>query len=205
MSLFAVWVPIITFIVIGLYLVVQRQFRLHDDRTIDEVTVFLRRVDWDEAQNLFDPASERYSRLVQSDYHFRRTMRVRIHAAREFVWRMYHNVRLVHEWANTELRDLLDKSIDDCSDREKLIMALAEQASYFRALALMRLFELTMWTAFRVERWPFMYIPSVAAMRKCGQQNELDFLELYDQLKNAAAGLALNYGKDFYDEMLALF
>ena len=188
---------------IGLYLLIHRQFRFDDDRTIDEVTVFCRPVDWDEVQELFDVKRERYSRLVQSNYHLRRTMRVRIHEAREYLWRMYHNVRVVHEWANTELRDIIDKPLDRCTERERLVMAIAEKAGHFRVLATIRLVELTVWTVFRIERWPFIHIPSVAAMRKCGERGKLDLLELYGQLKDAAAGLALTYGKDFHDEMLA--
>jgi hypothetical protein len=203
-SVFLVWIPLVAFGLIALYLLIHRQFRFDDDRTIDEVMVFFRKIDWDEAQDLFDQMRERYLRLVQSDYHFRRTMRVRIHEAREFFWRMYHNIRVVHEWANTELRDIGDKSFDDCTEREKLIMAVAEKAAHFRALTMIRLVQLTAWTVFRIERWPFIHIPSVAAMRKCGEWGELDLLELYSQLKDAAAGLALRYGKDFHDEMLAL-
>jgi hypothetical protein len=113
-------------------------------------------------------------------------------------------VRVVHEWANTELRDIVDKSPDDCTEREKLIIAVADKAAQFRALTMIRLVQLTVWTVFRIERWPFIHIPSVAAMRKCGEWGELDLLELYTQLKDAAAGLALRYGKEFHDEMLAL-
>jgi hypothetical protein len=203
-SLFPVWIAIIIFGLIGLCLLINRQFRFDDDRTIDEVMVFFRKIDWDEAHDLFDQMRERYLRLVQSDYHFRRTMRVRIHEAREFFWRMYHNIRVVHEWANTELRDIGDKSPDDCTEREKLIMAVAGKAAHFRALTMFRLIELTAWTVFRIERWPFIHIPSVAAMRKCGERGEFDLLELYSQLKDAAASLALRYGKDFHDEMLTL-
>jgi len=116
---------------------------------------------------------------------------------------MYHNVRVVHEWANTELRDIIDKPLDRCTERERLVMAIAEKAGHFRVLATIRLVELTVWTVFRIERWPFIHIPSVAAMRKCGERGKLDLLELYGQLKDAAAGLALTYGKDFHDEMLA--
>ena len=198
------WIPIIIIGAIGLYLLMHRQFRFDEDRTIDEVTVFCRKVDWDEAQELFDLMRERYSRLVQSDYHFRRTMRVRIHEAREFLWRMYHNVRVVHEWANTELRDIVDKPLDRCTERERFVMAIAEKAGHFRVLATIRLVELTVWTVLRIERWPLIHIPSVAAMRKCGEGGELDLLELYGQLKDAAAGLALTYGKDFHDEILAI-
>lgn len=203
-SLSPVWIPIILFGLIGLCLAIHRQFRFDDDRTIDEVTVFFRKLDWTEAQGLFDLTEERYLRIVQSKYHFRRTMRVRIHEAREFLWRMYHNVRIVHEWANTELRDIGDKSVERYTERERLILAIAERAAHFRALATFRLIELTVWTVLRIEKWPLIRIPSVAALRKGGAEGEIDLLELYGQVKNAAVGLALTYGKEFHDDMLAL-
>jgi hypothetical protein len=189
---------------VGLCLAIHRQFRFDHDRTIDEVGVFLRTLDWREANELFDIGGERYLRIVQSKYHFRRTMRVRIHEAREFIWRMWHNVRVVHEWANTELRDIADKSSDRYSERERLIMAVADRALEFRVVAISRLVELTFWTVLRVEKWPFIRIPSVAALRKCGTKDDVDLLDLYGQVKEAAAGLALTYGKEFYDDMLAL-
>jgi hypothetical protein len=201
---FAAWVPITLFGLIGLYLLIQRQFRFDDDRTIDEVTVFFRKIDWNEVEELFDPVGERYLRLVQSNYHFRRTMRVRIHEARELLWRMYHNVRVVHEWANTELRDMLDKSPDRSTERERMIVAVSERAAHFRALATIQLVKLTAWTVLRIERWPFIRIPSVASLCKCGDNGNLDLLEVYRQLKDAAAGLALTYGKQFHDDMLTM-
>lgn len=189
---------------ISLYLAIHRQFRFEYDRTIDEVTVFFRKVDWAEASEIFDIIGERCLRVVQSRYHFRRTMRVRIHEAREFLWRMYHNVRVVQEWANTELRDIADKSIERYTERERLILAVADRAANFRMFATFRLIELTIWTVLRVEKWPFMRIPSVAALRKCGNFGESDLLDLYGQVKEAAVGLALTYGKEFHDDMLAL-
>lgn len=166
--------------------------------------MFFRKLDWTEAEELFDITRERYLRIVQSNYHFRRTMRVRIHEAREFLWRMYHNVRVVHEWANTELQDIADKSIERHTERERLIIAIAQTAAHFRVFATFRLIELTFWTVFRVEKLPFIRIPSVAALRKCGAAGEFDLLVLYSQLRESAAGLALTYGKDFHDDMLAL-
>lgn len=204
MSTLSVWIPFLLFGVIAIYFVIHRQFRFDDDRTIDEVAIFFRQIDWVEALDIFDLVGERYLRIVQSDYHFRRTMRVRIHEAREFLWRMYHNVRVVHEWANTELRDLTYESIECCTERERLIMAIADRAIDFRVFATFRLIELTIWTVLRVEKWPFMRIPSVAALRRCGSEGEFDLLDLYNQLKTAAAGLALMYGKEFHDDILSL-
>jgi hypothetical protein len=197
------WLPLALFALLWLYLLLHKQFRLAE-RTIDEVTVFLRKIDWDEINQLFDLGEERYLRVVQSDYHYKRSMRVRIHKAREFLARMYHNVRVVHEWANTELQDVLHKTPAHCTEREKQMMAIAEKAAYFRALTMFRLFELTLWTVLRVEKWPVLRIPSVARLRQCGEKGQFDLLDLYGELKEASAGLALVYGKQFYDEILAV-
>lgn len=197
------WLPLALFALLWLYLLVHKQFRL-SERTIDEVTVFLRKIDWEEINQLFDLGEERYLRIVQSDYHYQRSMRVRIHKAREFLARMYHNVRVVHEWANTELQDVREKTPAHCTERQRQIMTIAEQAGYFRAIAMFRLFELTLWTLLRVEKWPFLRIPSVAALRKCGDKGKFDLLRLYGDLKEASAGMALMYGKQFYDEILAV-
>jgi hypothetical protein len=196
----AFWLPLAIFAFLWIYLLLHRQFRLAE-RTIDEVTVFLRKIDWDEINQLFDRGEERYLRIVQSDYHYERAARIRIHKAREFLARMYHNVRVVHEWANTELRDMQDKTSAHCTERQKQMMAIAEKAAYFRAMAMFRLLQLTMWTVLRVEKWPLMRIPSIASLRNCG--GEGDLLKLYAELKEASAALALLYGKQFYDEILA--
>lgn len=196
----AFWLPLAIFAFLWIYLLLHRQFRLAE-RTIDEVTVFLRKIDWDEINQLFDRGEERYLRIVQSDYHYERAARIRIHKAREFLARMYHNVRVVHEWANTELRDVQDKTSAHSTERQKQMMAIAEKAAYFRAMAMFRLLQLTMWTVLRVEKWPLMRIPSIASLRNCG--GEGDLLKLYAELKEASAALALLYGKQFYDEILA--
>lgn len=195
------WLPLALFAFLWIYLLLHKQFRLAE-RTIDEVTVFLRKIDWEEINQLFDRSEERYLRIVQSDYHYQRSVRIRIHKAREFLTRMYHNVRVVHEWANTELQDVHDKTSAHCTERQRQMMAIAEKAAYFRAMAMFRLFQLSMWTVLRVEKWPLLRIPSIASLRNCGADGDL--LKLYTELKEASAGLALLYGKQFYDEILAV-
>lgn len=195
------WLPLALFALLWVYLLLHKQFRLAE-RTIDEVTVFLRKIDWEEINQLFDRGEERYLRIVQSDYHYQRSVRIRIHKAREFLTRMYHNVRVVHEWANTELQDVHDITAADCTERQKQMLAIAEKAAYFRAMAMFRLFQLSMWTILRVEKWPLLRIPSVARLRSCGADGDL--LKIYMELKEASAGLALVYGKQFHDEILAV-
>lgn len=198
----AFWLPLAAIAALWLYMLIRRQVRMAE-RTIDEVTVFLRKVDWDETLEVFDLARERYLRIVQSDAHFRRTMRVRIHKAREFMARMYHNVRVVHEWATTELNDIFEKPPETCTNEDKKLRAIAEMAREFRMLATIRMIKLTIWMVLRIERWPIVRIPSIASLRHCGAQGNIDLIELYDRLKNAAADVALTYGPQFSDEIQA--
>jgi len=203
-NVFSHWLPLALFALVFLYLLIHQQFRL-GDRSIDEVTMFLRRLDWTEVLEVFDLPRERWLKTSQPRRQYRRTMRVRIHAAREFIARMYHNVRMVHEWANTQLRAINGKPEESLTDRERQIVTLAQKAVEFRAFALLRLFQLTLWSVLRIETWPLAAVPSIAALRRCGHQGELDLLELYRVLQEAIARLALARGLRFHDEVRAGF
>lgn len=181
-NIFPFWLPLGLFALIWVYMLIHRQFRL-GDRSIEEVTGFLRKLDWAETLEVFDLSRERYLKTSQSKHQYRRTMRVRIHAAREFIARMYHNVRVVHEWANTALRAICEKPPETLTPRERQIMALAEKAVEFRILALLRLIKLTLWIVLRIETWPLVSVPSIAALRRCGLQGEFDLIELYRHLQ----------------------
>jgi hypothetical protein len=201
-NVFSHWLPLALFALVFLYMLIHRQLRL-GERSMDEVTMFLRRVDWSEVQEVFDLTRERWLKTSQPGRQYRRTMRVRIHAAREFIARMYHNVRMVHEWANTELRAIGEKPPEACTDRDRQIVALAQKAVEFRVFALLRLFQLTIWSVLRIEIW--LAVPSVAALRRCGDRGELDLLELYHALQEAVTRLTLDYRLRLNDEVRAEF
>jgi hypothetical protein len=186
------------------FVIAYRQFQLRD-RTIDEVIIFLRKIDWEELAAIYDIGAEYKSILfADSDYQcFRRSMRVRIHTAREFAWRMYNNARVIHQWASTELADLPTELDGRRKEQEEKIKKLLFIAIEARATILMHLVKLTAWTVFRADRWPRAKIPSVASLRKSPEQ--CDLIELYTTLKVAAADLALRYGRNFHDEVLAAF
>src|SRR5258708_38828373 len=185
-SLLPLWVSLGFFALIWVYMLIHRQFRL-GVRTPEEVTAFLRKIDWDETQELFDLARERSLRLYQSDRHFRRIMRVRIHKAREFIARMYHNVRVVHEWANTEVRIICEKPRETWTDHEHQIMALAAAATQFRMLALKCLIQLSFWTVVRIESWT--PVPSIATPHRCVPGGELNLIDLNRRLQNTSPQL----------------
>ncbi|HWZ46362.1 MAG TPA: hypothetical protein VNW97_23015 [Candidatus Saccharimonadales bacterium] len=198
------WAPLTIFAVLWVYLMVHRQFRLQE-RAPDEVAAFLRRIDWNGALEVFNLPRERYLRETQTEDQFRRTMRVRLHMAREYTARMAHNVCVVHEWANTEMKDAWEKPPEAWTEREHKLQAVAVMAGEFRAFAFMRRTRLTLWIVLRAERWPQPRIPSIAALRLCGVQGEFDLLEKYRHLKESCADAALTYGLPFHEELLAGF
>lgn len=196
------WVPLAIFVFLWIYLTIHRQFGLQE-RAPDEVTAFLRHIEWDGTLEVFDLPRERYLRETQTDRQFRHTMRVRLHMAREYTARMAHNVRVVHEWANTEMNGAWEKPLEACTERERKLMVVAQMAAEIRFFAAMRLFWLTLWTVLRADLWPRWGIPSIAALRRCGVDGEFDLLERYRQFKESCAEAALTYGLRFHDELVA--
>src|SRR5438552_11410908 len=108
-----------------------QQFWLRE-RTIDDVKVFLRKIDWDDVREVFDGARERYALRSQSGDHLRKTMRANLLKAREFLSRMSHNARIVHQWANTELKNLLHGAADSSPDQEHQLRETVQMAADFR-------------------------------------------------------------------------
>jgi hypothetical protein len=172
------------------------------ERTIDDVKVFLRKIDWDDLQEVFDGAREQYVRRTQTGHHIRRTMRGNLLKAREFLSRMSHNAHIVHQWSNTELKNLLKGASDFSPDMQAQLREIAQMAADFRSLSRMRRIRLTLWITLRADQWPLGQIPSIASLRNLGANGELDLILLYQELKKAAAKLALPYGQQFHDEVL---
>ncbi|SRR5579859_1219465 len=188
--------------IVLLYAASQRQFQV-GERTLDEVTVFLRKLNWDEVREVFDRARERYIRMTQSGRPLRRTTRANFLKAREFISRMCHNARIVQEWANTELAELLNGAGDYSEDEADQLREIARLAAEFRRLARMRLLKLTLWTVLRADRWPLKSVPSIASLRNLGANGEIDLIMQYEKLKKGAANLALPYGQQFQDHVLS--
>lgn len=177
---------------------VHRQFSL-PERAREEITSFLRHVDWDETREVFDLPRERYLRNTQPDQLFRRTMRVRVHMAREYTSRMAHNVRIVQEWANREIKDAWEKPESALNEKERKLIAVSQTAAEFRVLAAFRNIHLTLWLLF----WRFLDPPSIAALRKCGAENEVDLLALYSRFKENCGEAALTYSQRFYEAIIS--
>ena len=172
------------------------------ERTIDDVKVFLLRIDWDDLRELFDLGREQYTRRTQSGHHLRRTMRMNMRKAREFLSRMSHNAYTLQLWAKTELRHS-SRNGQFSPETRAQFRAAAQMAADFRSLSRMQRIKLGWWILLKAERWPVGQMPSIACLRNLGTQGELDLLYLYQELKTNAAKLALPYGQQVYDDFLA--
>ena len=172
------------------------------ERTIDDVKVFLRKIDWDDLGELFDIAREQYTRRTQPGHYLRKTMRKDLLKAREFLSRMSHNAYTLQLWAKTELRNL-SRNAHFSPELRTQFRATAQMAADFRSLSRMQRIKLGWWIMLRAEQWPVGQMPSIASLRNLGTQGELDLIFLYLELKTNAAKLALPYGQQVYDDMLA--
>jgi hypothetical protein len=197
-----VWLSLGTSMLVLLYAASQQQFQVGES-TLDEVPVFLRRLNWDEVCEVFNRAREQYIWMTQTGYNLRRTTRANILKAREFISRMCHNAHIVQEWANTELEELLNGSDEYSVDKMNQLRETARIAAEFRSLSRMRLLKLSLWTVLRAERWPLKQVPSIASLRNLGANGEIDLIVQYEKLKKGAANLARPYGQQFQDHVLS--
>lgn len=186
-----------------MFVIAYLQFQL-GERTIDEVVIFLRKIDWDELNELFNIGAEAIAWVfADSDYYcFRRDLRIRIHKAREFAWRMYNNARVIQQWASTELSGLSVELVERREEQHRKIQHALDLAIEARSLMMIRLVKLTVWTLLRADRWPVQFVPRIAVLRKSESE---DLIELYDALRRASADLARRYGQKFHDEVIAAF
>ena len=203
MNLFVNWlVPLICVAVIGMYAFARKQFHLRE-RTLDEVTQFIQRLDWDELHETFDVVQEAKLIIFSSGYCLRRSWRVRIHTAREFMSRMHHNVRIIQELVRTEIDDLIHEFEDRRPQRQQQLDEAMNLIVGLRAALMIQTFKLTLWILLRADKWPVRRLPSIARLRTCG--GDYDLIDNYKNLREAAAAIALRYGQRFHDELHAAF
>lgn len=178
----------------ALYLLLQRLTRF-SKRTWDEVPEFLRRVDHQAIEKLFDPAEEAELLVFGNS---RRTLRGRLDLAREYLENLYHNVTIVYQWGETEWWDMVHHNLEYEEDTRQKMLMLHREAITFRVAARMVLIKIWLWSLLNFDKWPFAPRPSVAALRQPGS---VDLLHAYKRVKAAAAALASIYGDEHSAEI----
>src|SRR5258708_34302266 len=117
-----VWIIILEAVILGLLRVLLHQRALFKERTWDEVPELLRRLDGDEVSKLFDVEAEFDASMLRHSHRARRTLRVKLDMAREYLRRMQHNALIIFQWADTEWSDMVRHRLTyDEETREKIL------------------------------------------------------------------------------------
>jgi hypothetical protein len=168
-------------------------------RIIDDVAVFLRTVNKDQLQELFDAQRE------QSALRFtgkpRRLKHARLELAREYFRRMLHNAVIVSQWAKTEWDCVRHEP--EAYDRitTERVLRLRRAVMLFRLPMLIVLTEIKLWSFISSFHWLPLSAPQASSLRMFGH---MDLLQSYENVKLAAAELARTFGDEYADEILAL-
>ena len=174
--------------------------RLFKDRTLDEVIGYLRKVDWPEANRLFDVYEEEKLMGFWTRRDFRRSQRARLDRAAEFLECMYHNNRIFLQWGSTEHKDMLHHHLQYEPETLESIVQLVKTARRFRRIALVTMFRIGFLSLLHFDKLHFLPIPSIAALRKVGGA---DLLQSFEAVRDAAAKLAgTAYGEEYAEEIM---
>lgn len=194
------------FIVIGLvgilllfagYTVIQFRGKF-PQRTIDDVTPFLRPAESTELESLLDPGQEANFRMRMSPQEFAEWQRRRIHLMREYLLRMSHNALVLIEWGNMESLTP-GKDADPGGERQVLAQELVQAATEFRLYSILALAKLKVWLILPSVFNLLLPSPSLPSMRRVFG---IDALGSYQRLKTAAGGLSLAYNASFHDQLI---
>lgn len=167
-------------------------------RTWDDVPEFLRHINHEAVERLFDPREEAEALAFGNP---RRALRARLDLAREYVRSLHHNATIVYQWGNTEWSDMVRHNLDyDQETREKLL-ALHREAITFLVAARVVLVKIWLLGVLQSEHWPLRMCRSVATLARPGS---LDLLHSYQRVKQAASALASIYGDEHSEEITEL-
>lgn len=167
-------------------------------RTWDEVPEFLRHLDHESVEKLFDAQEEQEVLLFSN---FRRTLRARLALSREYLKRMQHNATIVYQWAETEWSDMVRHGLEYDDETRSRILALHRECITFLVAVRVALIKMWFWSILHFDKITILPAPSVAGMRRPGS---VDLMAAYQQVKEAAAGLAGVYGEEQVEEIKAL-
>jgi hypothetical protein len=167
-------------------------------RTWDEVPEFLRHLDHESVEKLFD-IQEELEVLTFSN--FRRAARARLALSREYLKRMQHNAIIVYQWAETEWSDMVRHRLEYDEETRGRILAVHRECITFLVAARIALVKMWFWSILHFDKLTILPVPSVAAMRRPGS---VDLVAAYQQVKEAAAGLAGVYGEEQVEEIRTL-
>lgn len=175
------------------------------ERTIDEVSAFLRPID-DKAveRELFDPDVDGKLKRLRVPVNYRRKQRVRLDLAGKWYRWKHYRVRILLQWGNTEWHDLHFLGTQDEYTPEALenLEILRQKGKQFCSLALgVRAKIWALRILMRVDKLRLLPTPKMAPLSRAF---DIHMPELYEEIKKAAVIFARTYGEDQSDQLAAL-
>ena len=165
-------------------------------RTIEDVTPFLRPAEFQELESLLDPAQEANFRIRMAPREFAEWQRRRIHLLREYLLRMCHNSLVLIEWGNME-SSAKDAALGE--ERQLLAQELVQAATEFRLYSILALAKLKLWLVLPPTLNLLLPSLSLPSMRHLFG---IDALGSYQRLKTAASCLSLAYDASIHQQLV---
>lgn len=194
-----VWVFLV-FVFTGAFYGLLKRYSRFRSRTLDEVIPLLRRIDHEQVSEFFSPIrEEEILRFIRNPYRLRRTRRARLDQAREHLRCMVHNTRIVLEWGDPEYRCARREPEAFSRQTRQRIATLCQSCMLFYNCAAITMVEINFWMIISSIPGLPVRIPGAAGFRQFGH---LDLLAAYEQVRNAAAELALVFGEEHAEAIL---
>lgn len=167
---------------------IRRLFRF-PNRGADQVAPYLRNSGREELEGLLDPRDEEQMELILGAAQFGKAQLNRIRLLREKLGCCVHNAAILQEWAGYEQRRSLHTGDGEV---EAAAEALFQQCAEFRMAAFWIQLQLKLWYL-QLMMLPGARAPWISRLRRI---DSFDLLECYEQIRQAAAQLALACGGD---------
>jgi hypothetical protein len=158
-------------------------------RDVDDVIPFLYPVDISLAESLLDPAAEFNYRWKLNRRQFRAAQRKRMRLYLELTRRMAHNSRVLVEYADAEKNNADPRRVSLASE-------LQQKAVEVRLYSLMTGMKVRLWLLLGSDLCALK--PRMAHLRTSG---DIDGLETYSALKEAAAAAFVRFAPDELDSL----
>lgn len=196
------WLPL--FAMLGaLVFLGLRRLRGTPQLTIVEAKTFLRHAGSEEFLRDLNPDIEDVLRNNFSRRHFMELQRDALHRMKERVLCMSHDALICIHLANNEIwRETKDGPRTERAERYRALgRELHRSAVEFRFFTLMTLVRIEFWLALRTKWWVPLPAPNLPDLRGVGG---ITFYPCYQRFRSAMGALCLEYGQEFYDEIVPL-
>ena len=196
------WLPLLVLLVALGYLGLRR-LRGRPQLTIIEVTSFLRPTHAEEVLKALNPLLEEVLGGTFTRRNFLSSQRDRLHKMKEHVSCMSHDAHIFLQLANTELwRETKFKpGMEDSEKYIELAQKLHRAAVEFICVATLTLWRINFWLLFRTQWWVPLPAPRISNL---GQTAGLKLHASYRKFRDAVGALCLQYGEEFYDEIMPM-